>query len=523
MTDATKRLPYLNSVPDLDVDNGGQKHILIEGDNYDVLKALQYTHEGMVDVIYIDPPYLEERGKKIDVNYRTNWQRTDWLAMLDSVITLAHNLLKPTGVLMCAIDDTSHTPHLEIVIQNIFGDENKISNRPTQIKSGGSNGRNLLMSHEFTITYVKDKTVFKANKSVNTPKTKLIVDDKTGAKYERSSLLHNWGGIDRGDNAEFPLVAPDGTEFYHLREDGSAFQWRVPRSHSIDKQLSLQERMQWLSDNNEIHFEKLKSGSNKGAWQAYEKKWVGQEDLYNSVLSDVGVGTSKEVAAMAGGKDLFKFAKPRRLIKNLVHWAGPKDAVVLDFFAGSGTTLDGVTSLNVDDGGTRQCILVTNNIESEGSIFDNVTYPRCKAAITGDWFDGKGTPREASLVVYKCESIETEAHADLAIVEEMSDNFVGTASLKHGCYNISNFDDYSLLSSDSKTVLVWTNVHDDDDLVDVLADSNPDVAYLACDDLTIFGNKLDNFSCEFYSMPIKFVNTIINAQREVDAKLDKSV
>jgi adenine-specific DNA-methyltransferase len=510
-------LPYFNINKELCIDNGGKNHLLIEGDNVDALKAMQYTHKGTVDVIYIDPPY----NAGADVNYQDKgWSRTDWIKMLTPSIALGHALLKDSGVIMVSIDDSPLTPYLEILIQNVFGPTNKISTRPWTGKSGGSNGKHLYKEHEFVITYAKSIDDFVSNRqpvdqSEAAEGQEVFVDD-SGRRYVVGDDLHGWGGIDKSD-ATFPLVAPDGTEFYHERTDGTHFDWRVPRTLK-SKGMTKEQNMFKLIDDGEVHFYK----NQKGKWKASSKKWLNDDmtTLTPSILRQ-GKASTTMLQNMVGSK-AFGYPKPVALLEELVRWAGPKDSVVLDYFAGSGTTGHAVADLNHKDGGSRQFILVTNN---ENNIFDEATYPRIKAALTGDWANGKGSPREASLTVLNTNTFDIDVDSDHSIMESMSDKFVALAALKEDAYDVEEHTGYfvcrGVVDGLNRTVLVWVDIYDDFGLEDALDSVQPDVAYLACESLSIFGNSLDKFDAQFYPMPVDFAKTVINSSKLIDTITDK--
>ena len=116
------KVPYLNRLTELDVQRDGQTHIMIEGDNRDALTALQYSHENAVDIIYVDPPY----NTKGLLTYRDKFEVTDWAAMVRPSLVLAHSLLKTSGGIMLSIDDGQMRPHLDLMLQDIFGIENRL-------------------------------------------------------------------------------------------------------------------------------------------------------------------------------------------------------------------------------------------------------------------------------------------------------------------------------------------------------------------------------------------------------------
>lgn len=498
-------ISYLNNLSDLDIDQGGQDNILIEGDNLDVLKAMQYTHTNSIDIIYIDPPY----SANADVRYvDTGWSRTEWLEFLKPRIRLAHPLLKESGVIMVSIDDSALTPWLEILIQNTFGATNKIATRPWTGKSGGANGRHLYMEHECVITYAKDISKFESNRmpvdQQAVAEDSEVFDNNDGRRYVQGDDLHAWGGIDKSD-AEFPLVAPDGTEFYHERKDGTYFDWRVPRSLKV-KGMSKQDNLNKMIADGDVYFYKNRDGK----WRAASKKWLndGMTRLTPSIITQ-GKTSTTMIKAMLG-RDAFEYPKPIALMEELIRWAGPRDAVVLDFFAGSGSTGHGVASLNDKDGGDRKFILVTNN---DDGIFYDATYPRVKAALTGEWANGKGKPLPGSLRVFTTDVVSNEQDEELltdyALINSLSNKFAGMVSLKENLFKFTTEPDYTVIKSDNKTALVWTNVYDDDELEHVLLQISPDVVYVACESIGVYGNTLDDFKS--YDYPLKFVKTEVSA------------
>ena len=179
------------------------------------------------------------------------------------------------------------------------------------------------------------------------------------------------GNADRREdrpNMFFPIIAPDGSSVFPYRTDGSEGRWRW----SIEKVEEEKDR---------IEFVKTKKGwSVYGRWYADDVSDIPVETIwYNKEVESnrQAIATLKQIF---GSEKVFNNPKPVKLVQRIVNITGDKSSVVLDFFAGSGTTLHAVMQLNAEDGGHRQCILVTNN---ENGICENVTYERNKRVIKG--------------------------------------------------------------------------------------------------------------------------------------------
>ena len=530
-------LPYFNINKELSINNGGQNHLLIEGDNEHVLKAMQYTHKNSIDFIYIDPPYNTDA----DVPYRDGWERTDWINFIKIRIQLAHTLLKESGAISVSIDDHSGMqPYLEIILNEVFGNVNRM---PKQIWQGKSLGKDpkkihIVEQHEYILSYAKSINHFNSSDLMRktTDKDFPKVDEATGNRYRIVDLRKAGADSLRTDSPSmyYSVIDPDGNEHFPIRADGKEGRWHWGKSH-MQEEVASGDNLLWTK-------------TKTGGWKLNYKRWADPEKVagHRTIITypdteECGrrckpVGPSGEGAkrldALIGstedGAKLFPFPKPISLMKYIIDWGtnGNPNAVVMDFFVGSGSAADALIDMNAEDGGNRQGIFVTNNEEEEGLIFDNATYPRVKAALTGDWANGKGTPREASLTVLNTNTFEINSDSDHSIMEAMSDKFVALAALKEGAYDVEEHTGYfvcrGVVGGLNKTVLVWADIYDDFGLEDALDSVQPDVAYLACESLSIFGNLLSRFSTDFKTMPVDFARTIINSDRLIDTVINKS-
>lgn len=377
------KLPVLVDVKGKEVSEGnsGPTNVLIEGDNYHTLSVLNYTHKGKIDVIYIDPPYntgakdWKYNNNYVDVN--DSYRHSKWLSMMSKRLQLAKNLLKKDGVLICAIDDNEFY-HLGTLLEDIFVDFEihcvTIVHNPR-----GVQGRNFSYTHEYAY--------FLFRKGL-----KVIGDRKLAESDIDWSNLRNWGSESlRSDakNCFYPIVVENGkivsfgpvletekhpkkqTEregkkyyIYPIDVKGIERKWRYARQSVEDIKHLL--RAKKTADGYEIEIGK-DFGTVKTVW--IDKRYDANE---------YGTKVVKGLTNNSG----FNFPKS---IYNVFDCLAPilyekKDALVLDYFAGSGTTGHAVLLFNKKDGGKRGFILCTNN---ENKIAEDICFPRVKQVIKG--------------------------------------------------------------------------------------------------------------------------------------------
>lgn len=372
-TDSTLKPCESESV---DFDKTG--NLFIEGDNLEVLKLLYKSYFGKIKMIYIDPPYntgndfiykddysqpinqyLKLTGQKDDEGNvlvslpETHGRRhSDWLSMMYPRLFVAKQLLTDDGVIFVSIDD-NEVHHLRMLMNEIFGEENFISEIPWRGRGGGADNKYLMVAHEYILLYAKIKDQFvvgEENKEINGYNK---LEENTGKKY-KLSLARKWGSnsrrIDR-PNLYYPVTAPDNTIVFPLLPTGEDGCWRFSNK-----------RMKAEIDEGLIEFKK----DNNNNWIVYEKEYEPDENesitkKISTWFENVGsyANGSNEIKMLFDNK-VFTFPKPTTLIKKLIEVSDtncPKD-VVLDFFAGSCTTAHAVMELNRQDGGNRKFICV---------------------------------------------------------------------------------------------------------------------------------------------------------------------
>jgi adenine-specific DNA-methyltransferase len=358
-------------------------NLLIEGDNLFSLTLLNFSHKEKVDLIYIDPPY--NRGLN-DFKYNDNYVNPDdafrhskWLSFMHKRLVLAKSLLKPTGAIFMSIDN-NEMAHLKLLCDEVFGERNFIGVLIWRKKEGGGQtDQYFVTEHEYVLGYAKSPEYKWQDEVIPDGGSSFNKSDEHG-KFKAVKLA-KWGNTSRRIDRPtmyFPINAPDGTKIYPIAPDGEDGRWRVASK-----------RMDALIKNDLIHWKEQDQ-----TWIPYEKVYYSEGDLKvikeRSILYDLATTAdgTKELTHIFGKKDVFENPKPVKLIEYLLERGSHKDAVVLDFFAGSGTTGHGVLSQNQNDEGTRQFILCTNN---EESIAEEITYPRIKKVIEG-YKDTKGNP-----------------------------------------------------------------------------------------------------------------------------------
>lgn len=393
-----ENLPVLVEDKELALTDGGTdapNHILIEGDNLEALTTLSYTHEGKVDVIYIDPPY--NTGNKdfvyndSFVDSEDSYRHSKWLSFMSKRLRIAKRLLSDRGVIFISIDDNEQA-NLKLLCDQVFGERNFISLMPVHRQGGRQDSKHFAVVHEYVFCYAKMLDTFVAGKELKEGVLYPKYDEETG-RYYKTQLLRKWGSNSLRENRPnlyYPIQAPDGTSVYPI-----IYQ---PKAGSDSQFSRIESCWRWSASNmaNAMKEGRVEFTKNEyGEWVPYERIYAPPEGevetkKYTTWIDDLSNGTTL-LKDIFDGKTPFDYSKGLELIKLILRMGNAgKTSTVLDFFAGSGTTLHAVMQLNKEDGGHRQCILVTNN---ENNICREVTYERNKRVIEG-YTTPKGVPVE---------------------------------------------------------------------------------------------------------------------------------
>ncbi len=345
------------------------KHLFIEGDNYPVLKKLNNHFSEKIDLIYIDPPYNTGNDFTYNDDFATGLDRhSAWLSFMSRRLKAALPLLKPTGCIFIAIDQ-SELYTLKLLCDQIFGEENFV-NDFMWLHGKGKKDRWSRTLQQHTLCYARDKSKLSAFRE--------MVQTDWAVKNADGDPRGNWfsGSISFTEKRS----SPKHKNYYSITSPGGVVwtrQWMV--SESEMHKLIAQNRIFW------------------GAAPAYDK--VPRIKIFNEQATEViprniieNVETTRaaqnHLDSLLGVKGAFDNPKPVSLISHLLKiTCMPKDALVMDFFAGSGTTFEAVCTLNKEDGGSRRCILVQkpepirlSNTEPSKSPFQTISalcWERC--------------------------------------------------------------------------------------------------------------------------------------------------
>ncbi|MGI8961535.1 MAG: site-specific DNA-methyltransferase [Bryobacteraceae bacterium] len=394
------------------VEQGGDKphHVVINGENFHALEMLVFMYTQSVDLIYIDPPYntgardWKYNNDFIDTN--DQWRHSKWLSFMDKRLRLAKRLLKSDGILVVTIDENEHA-HLGMLLESLFPNH-AINSIAIVHNPRGVQGDNFSYSNEFAVFVIPAGL-------------KAITRRRADKKPDN---LRNWGGeSERTDakNCFYPIYIEDDrvVEFgavadddYHPAKANVAVGKNRFEIWPIDNK-GVERKWRYARDSVEDIKDQLIVRGSKGTYQILLKK---ESEPYKTVWQDpkydAGTHGTRLIGKLIDAK--FPFPKSLYAVEEVLYacTARKKDALILDFFAGSGTTLHATCLLNAEDGGSRQCIIVTNNEVEETvarqchktglfpgdpeyerlGIFEQVTLPRIKAAITGVRPNGKPAP-----------------------------------------------------------------------------------------------------------------------------------
>lgn len=391
------------------------ENLIIEGDNLEVLKLLQKTYFEKVKMIYIDPPYntggdfvyhddfsapinsylkqtgqLDEEGNKQSTNKETNGRyHSDWLSMMYPRLKLAWNLLKNSGVIFVSIDD-NEAHNLRKVMDEVFGEENFIAQIIWERAFSPKNDSKYFSeNHDYILVYAKQSQDFRLNKLART--------DEANARYK--NIDNDPRGLWISDNLtaktysqkyDYPITTPSGKII--SPSHGSC--WRVS-----------QEKLKQLIEDNRIWFGD--DGTNVPRLKRFLSE-VQDGMVTTTIWKYKDVGHNQEgrqlLKEIFDGKGYFDGPKPVRLIKRILELSTTKDDIILDFFAGSGTTAQAVLEL----GDNRKFILVqlpekTSN-ESEAykegyKTITDITKERIRRVING--YGTSPKPIDSGFKVFK--------------------------------------------------------------------------------------------------------------------------
>ncbi|HHF5160581.1 TPA: site-specific DNA-methyltransferase [Haemophilus influenzae] len=427
-------------------ENQNSENILIQGDNLEVLKHLKHAYKNQIKMIYIDPPYntgsdgfvyqddrkftpqqlvelgmdLEEAERVLEFTAKKSNSHSAWLTFMYPRLYIARELLRDDGVIFISIDDNEQA-QLKLLCDEVFGEENFVAELPWKGRGGGADDKNLLQNHEYILMYTKYKEQFTVGRKIKSDE-KFPKFDTEKNRFYKTQLARKWGSNSKKQdrpNLFYSITTYDGIEIEPKLPDGSDGCWRWKKG-----------RLETAILNKDIEFQKRDDGE----WEAYEKiyqplegefrtqlyaAWLQSEifeELEELLEKDDARNTAfgtKQFKDLFDGKAYFDYPKPTPLIKILMKIAAlNSNQIILDFFAGSGTTAHAVMQLNAEDKGNRKFICVQlpepTDEKSEAykagykTIFD-ITKARIEKSAVKIRQDFKETTADLGFKIFKTE------------------------------------------------------------------------------------------------------------------------
>ena len=385
--------------------DGKPTHILIEGDNYHALTCLNYTHAGKIDVIYIDPPYNtgSDGFTYKDARFMTEFpngktvpkddplRHSTWLSFMEKRLRLAKNLLSDKGVIFISIDDNEQA-NLKLLCDRIFGEKNFVANFQRLTTKSGKTPLTFMISHESIIIYAKSEIDVFVGIDFEDDSYKYedeFINER--GKYNLKQPL-DCNSISYSKSLDYPIIHEGDTyypggdyEKYLERQNGKFLQkdyaWRWSKelfNFGLEKG--------WIVfKNGRIYTKGYLNASIEninGKYQIVYREKKRKRSTIDFIDNAYSNDIAKKQLLSLNINSKFDYPKPINLISDLIKTHFNNSSTILDFFAGSGTTLHATMKLNAEDGGNRQCILVQQQ-ENDSNICETITYERNRRVIQG--------------------------------------------------------------------------------------------------------------------------------------------
>ena len=372
------------NVTDIRRDENGtiRENLIIKGNNLIALHTLKQQFRGQVKLIYIDPPY-NTKGESSTFGYNNSFNHSSWLTFIRNRLEIAKNLLRDDGLIVIAIDDEEQA-YLAVLCDEVFGRINHIGTVIVQSKpSGRTTDSYFATCHEYLHIYSKQVGLPSVNFLELTDEQKNQYTEGTGENLFRWRDFLRTGGLStptERPNSYYPIyflpkdekislerISDEQIEILPLDSNGNKRVWRKTRP-SFLKHVS----------NNEIKIEQSKSGQWKVKIIDKIKKGTRPKSVWTDSKYDASSHGTKLLKNLFEGQKVFSYPKSIYAVKDVIEILSERggDDIILDFFAGSGTTAHAVLELNEQDSGNRQFILV-----EQMAYVESVTVPRVKKVI----------------------------------------------------------------------------------------------------------------------------------------------
>ena len=408
-----EQLPVLEEVEDraIEKDSSDTMNYIIEGDNYHALSVLNYTHAGKVDVIYIDPPYnTGAKDWKYNNNFVDNedpWRHSKWLSMMNKRLLISKPLLKRTGALIVAIDDYEVTT-LGLLLEEIFPNHVKdlvvVKHHPQ-----GSGSKTISRIHEYAYIITPPSLGLPGRQERREQGRWSLRRSGQGENNWRENRPNQFFAILVDDEKKKIIgvdVALEKNQTYSVSETNEGYKRIYPIDGNGKERVWRYNRdtMSRLIAAGKIEY------TERGSLIVIKDSVILAPifSIWDDSKYNAGIGGSGLLTRIMGSANTFPYPKSLFTVYEMISMfiRYKKNAVVLDYFAGSGTSGHAVLELNKTDDGKRSFILCTNN---ENKIAEEVTHARIKKVVEG-YDDTKGIP--ANLRYFKTSFVQKSDVSD---------------------------------------------------------------------------------------------------------------
>jgi adenine-specific DNA-methyltransferase len=379
-------------IPEQSVDWEATGNVIVEGENLEVLKLLQRSYHGAVKLIYIDPPYntgkdfvypdnfreplaeylrysgqVDAEGGRMRANTESGGRfHSAWLSMMWPRLHLARSLLREDGVIVVSINDVE-AAHLRLMLDEIFGSENFVGQIVVQLNPRGRHlDRFLATTHEYLLVYARDATeqaLYPLEKDERM--TSEYRHEDAAGRYREIELRNRNPAFNRQTrpNLYYPIYADPESGAVSLSRDLIHSVEVLPRNRSGGDSCWTWSSSKFDRDRRSLFARQMEDGG----WRVFRKDYLFAEDgsrattLPKSIWADKDMNNDhgkKAIQELFDGRNVFYFPKSPAFLERVVRLGSRADDLVLDFFAGSGTTAQAVMAANEVDDGARRYILV---------------------------------------------------------------------------------------------------------------------------------------------------------------------
>ena len=449
-------------------------NFILEGDNLHCLYLLEKTHTEKIDVIYIDPPYNRGTNDFIyDDKYlgeEDEFRHSKWLSFMSKRLKIAKKLLKNSGCIFISIDDIEYTP-LKLLCDEIFGEKFVETyiwclQDKSECSFVKTSGLTVRKEHEYIIACFKSKKRFNKYRGLREFNDESFSNPDNDPRGDWFSGNISRNGIKTTTGSKYyEIVTPTGKKYTR--------NWTLSKEEYNEK-----------LENNEIYFSKNGDGVPRLKIYRNSNIYLIQSSLFTDCHTSI---TGKnELKKLFSGSSPFDFPKPPSLIKRLIEISSGDDAIILDFFAGSGTTGQAVIELNNTLRGNRQFILCTNN---ENNICEKITYKRLQKIHLGT---DKYEKIPFNLKYYKCTCVPRINSEKNNLHDNLLKNIINLIQLENG------------MEIDGKKIRIYLNEDDLDKFT--MNDSELNICekvYISSDILLTLNQeeKFEENNIEVYIIP----------------------